>query len=83
MPEFVTKDGKTRAKLKATMGAAFIYGPNNPKVLSGEVPLGHREGIAMDEPGPQLVELTYQECVAFVGEENADELFRGIPEEER
>ena len=74
---------KTKVKVKATMAAVKIHRANSPDVLSGRVPEGHKEAIAMDNPGPQLVELTYQECLMHFGPDKAEELFRGIPEEDR
>ena len=74
---------KATVKVKATMAAVKIHGPNSPQVLAGEVEEGHRDPIAMDNPGPQLIEMDYQACLAHFGREKADELFRGIPEEDR
>lgn len=65
-----------RIKARATIGAVKIHRENSPDVISGKVPLGHREEIQMDEP-EQVIELTYEQCVEYFGQETADELFKG------
>lgn len=73
---------KATIQAKARQDAVKIHGPNSPQVLSGEVPLGHREPI-QNESGDQIVELTYVQCVEMFGQEWADDRFRGVPQEER
>lgn len=76
MPELITSNGETKLRAKATIGAEKIHGPNSPLVISGQVPLGHREPIEVSEP-EQYVELSKAQCADMFGQEKADELFKG------
>lgn len=73
---------KTRVKVKAQMAGVKTHGPNSLDVLSGRVLVGHQEQIGGFEP-EQTIELSYQEATEAFGQEVADHLFRGVPEEER
>jgi hypothetical protein len=60
---------------KVTLGAVKIHGPNST------LPEGTREDISTE--GPQIKQVTYAEALHMWGKERADELFRGVPEEDR
>lgn len=63
-----------KIKARAKIGAVKIHGPNSPAVLRGEISLGHREEIEVDEP-EQIVELTYEQAAEMFGEDEARRLF--------
>ena len=77
-PEFqVTEGGRVRARVR--LGGHKIHGPNSPDVLTGKVPLGHRETVEFEEgSAEQLVELDYESFASLVGREKADEVFKGV-----
>lgn len=69
-------DQRFQGTVKAKVGceAVKIHGPNSPFVLSGEVPLGYQEPIAVSEP-EKVAEFTFDELAAMIGQEAAEEVF--------
>lgn len=67
--------------VKASFAGTKIHGPNSPLVLSGEVPVGHREDVPFEGGGTKVVEVNYQTAVEMFGVEEADKLFAGLTEE--
>jgi hypothetical protein len=65
--------------VRVQQAAVKIHGENSPDVLSGKVSVGHREEVAS---GEKLREINYETAVELFGIEDADELFRGVKEEQ-
>ena len=65
-----------RIRARSRFNVVKIHGANSPQVLAGEVPLGHRETIS--DQVEQYIELDYDQAVEMFGQENADELFKGV-----
>jgi len=61
-----------RIKARVTFQAVKTHGPNSPDVLSGKVPEGHREEIAV-ESSPRMVEMTEEDARKLLGDEIVDE----------
>lgn len=76
-----TQESRATVPVKVEVGAVKIHGPNSPQVLSGEIPEGHREKL--DTEGPTIQQVDYATAVNMFGKDKADELFAGIPEEDR
>lgn len=74
-------ESRATVPVKVSMGAEKIHGPNSPRVLAGEIPEGHREKLECE--GPTVQQIDYASAVNMFGKEKADELFAGIPEEDR
>lgn len=66
---------------RVRMSVVKIHDVNSPDVLSGKVPLGHREQkddkVISGEP------VTYPQAISLFGQEVADQLFAGVKEEQR
>lgn len=77
MPEYKVSEGGT-VKARVRQAGVKIHGENSPDVISGKVPLGHREQVDFGENGEQLVELDYAAFAAIVGEDKANEVFEGV-----
>ena len=75
------QDTPATVPVKVDVGAVKIHGPNSPQVLSGEIPEGFRERL--ETTGPTIQQIDYATAVSMFGKEKADELFAGIPEEDR
>lgn len=76
-----TQRTPAKVPVKVSVGAVKIHGPNSPQVLSGEIAEGHREKL--DTEGPTVQQIDYETAVKWFGQEKADELFAGVPEEDR
>lgn len=72
----VNESGKVTAR--ARQAGVKIHGPNSPDVLTGKVPVGHREVIDFGENAEQLIELDRDTFAAMFGEEKANEVFKGV-----
>lgn len=65
------ESGNTRLNARVRMAGRVIRGD------------GSTEEVEFDEPGEHMVELSYQDTVALLGQEEADALWKDVPDEER
>jgi hypothetical protein len=72
---------KATVPVRVKLGAVKVHGPNSPAVLDGSVPEGHRERLETE--GPTIQQIDYETAVKMFGREKADDLFQGVPEEDR
>ena len=73
------KRSEATIAVRVQQAAVKIHGENSPDVLSGRLPVGHREQVAS---GEKLREINYETAVELFGVEDADELFRGAKEDQ-
>lgn len=64
-----------RVTAKVRLGVTKIHGPESPDVVSGRVPLGHRELIQDDQTPLTTMELTYEQACQLWGDEAALAVF--------
>ena len=67
--------------VRVGMTGRKVHGPNSPDVIEGRVSLGHRDE-AFTVGVPTIQEVDYDTAVSLFGQEKADELFRGVKEDE-
>ena len=78
MPEFQLNESGTAVKARVRQAGVKIHGPNSPDVISGKVPLGHREAVDFGEDSERLVELDRETFTRMFGEDTAKVVFEGV-----